>query len=165
MAGATEIALIHLFHNPAFITVARGDNRIVAIVAAVTLFLMYLVIEIHTPCIGRQFIARCLGISRVAFLTVCFYPESGFIVVTGPAGLTFFHLRHCRVQVAGARDKQVRMAILAAIGGYVNGMTEHRTSRFEIDLFYRVAANATILQTKSGLAIMACPAGKTFFHV
>lgn len=124
MTGTTEFALVHLFHHPAFITTAGVDNRIVTIVATVALLLVNLVAEVDIACAGRQFIANGLGVPRVAFLAVGFDPKGSVVVVAGPTGLTHLHLGHCAVFVAGPRDKECRMTILAAICGQVNRMAE-----------------------------------------
>lgn len=136
-----------------------------AIVATVTLLLVNLVAEVHIACTRRQFITNGLGIAWVAFLTIGFDPKGSAVVVTDPTGLPLLHLSHCNVFVASARDKECRMAILAAIGCNVNRMAEYRTSWFKIDLFHRMTTSTIILETKSRLTLMASATGQPFFHV
>ena len=53
MTGTTELALVHLFHHPALIFIARANYRIVTIVTAVTLLLVNLVAEVNIACARR----------------------------------------------------------------------------------------------------------------
>lgn len=165
MTGTTKFALVHLFHHPALITTAGTDNRIVTIVATVALLLVNLVTEIDIACADRQFIANGLGIPRVAFLAVGLDSKGGIVVVAGTTGLSLLHLGHCAVLVAGTRNKERWMTILAAICSNMNRMAEYRAARFKIDLFHGVTTGTTILETKGRFTIMAGTAGQPFFHV
>lgn len=101
----------------------------------------------------------------MAFLTVGFNPERGFVVVASTARFPVFHHCHGVVFVVGTGNVWGRMAIAATVCGYVYRVTEYSSARIEIDLFYRVASTAGILHTESGLAIVAGAARLAFLHV
>ena len=57
------------------------------------------------------------------------------------------------------------MAVLATICCNVDRMAELCASWFKVDLLHRMTADTTLLEAKCRLAVMACTAGRAFFHV
>lgn len=67
--------------------------------------------------------------------------------------------------VAGTRNKEIRVAILAAISGNMHLMAENGAAGPEIDLLYRMAFLAVGLHTKCGLAVVTGAARTPLFHI
>lgn len=58
--------------------------------------------------------------------------------MTAAAGFALFHLGHTETLVAGPRQIQGGMAILATVGGDMGRMAENSTTRAKLDIFYRM---------------------------
>lgn len=67
--------------------------------------------------------------------------------------------------ITGAGNEEVRMALLAAIGGNMHCMAEYGAAGTEIDLFDRMAFLTVGFHTKGGLAIVAGTACPPLFHI
>lgn len=134
------------------------------VTAVIPLIGMRLMAELDVTGTGGQFISDRTRNSRMALYTIGFHTESCFVIMATAAGLPLLHLAHGEVFVTGARDEEIRMAILAAIGGNVECMTEFGAAGAKMNLFDSMTFLAVGFYTKSGLAIMAGTTRTTFFH-
>lgn len=55
---AAKFALIHLFHNPAFVRIAGWHDIVMTIIAAIPLFTVWFVTELHISGIGRKLVTN-----------------------------------------------------------------------------------------------------------
>lgn len=85
--------------------------------------------------------------------------------MTAAAGFALLHLDHTETLVAGARQVQAGMAILAAVGGNVGRMAENGAAGAELDIFYRMTLLTIRFDAKGCFTIMTGTAGIPFFHV
>lgn len=154
VTAAAKHALIHLLHHPAFVRGTRRYCFIVAITAGVPFFGVRLMAEIYVSGIRGKFIPDCAKVSGMALHTVGLYAEGGFVIMATAAGFALFHLTHGKALVAGARNEEIGMAILAAVGGYMDRMVELGAAGAEMDLFDRMAFLAVRFHTKGTLAIV-----------
>lgn len=121
--------------------------------------------ELDVAGSGGKLITDRTRSSGMALHAVGFYTESGFVIVTTAAGFALFHLAHTVMLIAGARNKEIRVAILAAVGGNMYRMAEFGAAGAKMNLFDRMAFLAVGFHAKGGLAIMAGTAGTPLFHV
>lgn len=126
-----------------------------AITAIVSLVKMGLMAELDIAGTGRELVADCARHSGVALNAVGFHTERSFVIMAAAARFSLLHLTHAEMLVAGSRNEQVRMAVLAAVGGNMHRMAEHRTAGTVIDLLYRMALLTVGFHAKSSLAIVA----------
>ena len=155
MTAAAELALVHLLHHPALVCRPRGNDGIMTITAVIPFFGMRLMAELDVTGIGGKLItdrARCPG---VALHAVGLYTEGRFVIMATAAGFALLHLAHGEMFISVARYVEIRMAILAAIGGNMYRMAEYGAAGTKIDLFDRMAFLAVRFHPKGGLAIMA----------
>lgn len=101
----------------------------------------------------------------MALYTVGFNAESRFVIVAAAARFALLHLAHTVMPVAGPRNKEIRMAILAAVSGHMRLMAEHGAAGTEIDLLYRMAFLAVRFHTEGGLAVVTGTARTPLLHI
>ena len=95
--------------------------------------------ELNVSGIRGKFIPDCAQVSGMALHAVGLYTEGGFVIMATAAGFALFHLAHGNVLVTGARNEEIGVAILAAVGGYMYRMAELGAAWQKMDLFDRMA--------------------------
>lgn len=102
---------------------------------------------------------------RVALLAVFLDRESVLAVMTGSAGLPFFHFIHGVATVTVTRDEGLVVAVVAAVDCDMELVTEKSTGVPETDLLDRMTFVAGPFYGKSGLAVMAGSTGIAALHL
>lgn len=136
-----------------------------AIIAVITSFGMRFVTEFNVAGICRKFVPHGFQWCGVTFLTVTLNAESALIIVAISAGFALLHLQHAEAFITGARNINIRVAILAAVGGNMHLMTEYRAAGAEVDLFDCMTLLAIGFNPKRALVIMTRSAAPPFFHI
>ena len=139
VAAAAEFALIHFLHHPAFIGSSGRYHGIMAVTAVITFFNVRFMAELNVSGARRKLIAYRTRGSGMTLHTAGFYPESRFIIMAAAARFTLFHLAHSKTFIACPRNINIRMTILAAIGGDMYRMTEFGAAGAKPDLFNGMA--------------------------
>lgn len=106
--------------------------------------------------------ARCAG---MALQAVGLYTENRFVVMATAAGFSLFHLAHGEMFITAAGNIEIRMAILATVGGNMYRVAEYGAAGSKMDLFDRVTFLAVRFHPEGALAIMAGTAGTPLLHV
>lgn len=125
------------------------------IAASITFLGMRLMAELNVSGIRGKLKADGARISGMALHAAGLYTESGLVIVATAAGFALLHLAHVEMFITGARNKEIRMALFAAVGGNVYRMTEYGAAGAKMDLFNHMTFLAVGFHTKCGLAIMA----------
>lgn len=165
MAGAAEFTLIHLLHHPALVRPARRYDRVMAVSADISFFHMRLMAKLDVAGAGGQFIADRTRGSGVTFRAVALYAKSRLFIVARTARFALLHLGHGVTLIARAGNKQVGMALLAAVGGDMHRVGKLGAAGAELNLFHRMAFLAVGFHPESGLVIMARAARAPLFHI
>lgn len=125
---------------------------------------MRLMAEFNIAGIGGKLVTNRPRSSGVALQAVGFYTESRFFIMAVAAGSALLHLVHGETFIAGTRNVQCGVAVLAAVGRYMHSMAEFGAAGAEMDLLDRMAFLTVGFYAKCGLPVMAGAARAPLFH-
>ena len=164
VTGAARFSFTHLLHGVVLTGHTGLDQLVVAVTASETTADVHLVAEENAAGLARHVEPDRLR-DLVALVAIAGRGEGGLVVMAGTARLPLLHVGHGETFVAWSGDKNLVVALVAAIEGEVKLMAEDRPGFLELDLPYGMAAGTVLLDAKGGLPVMTGTARLPRLHV